>query len=191
MAGGWRLEWLSQQLHPRFPGGTTRFALIAGLAGGDHVVPCVLSAHVSRKDMVQSYLTGLPATVLAGILITDENPSPRQLCLWARPFDHMSQTNNRGGYHREGRTSNHTRIVFDHFGLVLEDQYDSAPDLADIEGLEVLVENQHGGNLTSQFPLYQLILPRKEGALQQQRGVAPRLVKPLCSGKVSRFMGAE
>lgn len=140
----WRLGWLSQQFHPRFLGGTTRFALIAGLAGSDYIAPYVFSAHVAWKDMVQGHLAGLPTTVLAGILITDENLPPRQFCLWARPFHHMNQTNNRRRYHRGRWTSNHARIVFDHFGLVFEDQNDSTPDPGDIEGLEVLVENKHG-----------------------------------------------
>jgi hypothetical protein len=67
------LGWLMNQSHPGFLGGSACLATITGNTGTDHIFPGMLSAPVSRDDMVQGKVSALLATILAGVLVTLEN----------------------------------------------------------------------------------------------------------------------
>jgi len=64
-----------EESHPCLPGGPLAFALIAGHAGGDHVLPVGLASAGTGHHMIygQSALGGLSATVLAGIVVSGQD----------------------------------------------------------------------------------------------------------------------
>jgi hypothetical protein len=61
---------LMQQFHPCFLWCASALAPVAGDTGTDYVVPVMLPTPPARDNMVQGKFLGLPATVLAGILVT-------------------------------------------------------------------------------------------------------------------------
>jgi hypothetical protein len=64
---------VSEKLHARHFGRTTRFALIAGLAGAYDVVPGVYAPEAARHNMVYREFFGLPAAVLTGEIVSHKN----------------------------------------------------------------------------------------------------------------------
>ena len=48
-------------------------AMVAGLAGGDEVLPGVAAAAMARDDVVEGKVVGLAAAVLAGVPVPGED----------------------------------------------------------------------------------------------------------------------
>jgi len=69
-----------EEPHPCLLGGPLAFALIAGHAGGDHVLPVGLASAGTGHHMIygQAALGGLSATVLADVVVSSQNRPPRQ-----------------------------------------------------------------------------------------------------------------
>ena len=72
-------ERLANQLHPGFLGGSTCLTAITGYTGTNYIFPSMLSALVSRDDMVQGKLSSFLTTILTGVLVTFENLKSGQL----------------------------------------------------------------------------------------------------------------
>src|SRR5438046_2560388 len=62
-----RLEWRSVEPQPSLLEHLAALAVVALLAGRDEVLPRVAAAAVTRNDVVQGEVRGLPAAVLAGV----------------------------------------------------------------------------------------------------------------------------
>ena len=65
--------------YPCLLGGPLAFALIAGHAGGDHILPVGLASAGTGHHMIygQLALDGLSATVLAGIVVSSQDRPAR------------------------------------------------------------------------------------------------------------------
>jgi hypothetical protein len=83
---------LMQQSHPCFIRRTSAFASVARNAGTNHIVPGVLSTPSPWNNMVQGKLLGLPATILAGALVTVKYLKPAQFLLMARTTNHIDES---------------------------------------------------------------------------------------------------
>lgn len=83
------LRGAANEIHFRFLGAATCFAVVAGLAGADHVVPIMLAAEMTRDNMIQGQLLRFLATVLAGVAIPNQYLSPCQPPLWLRTLDQI------------------------------------------------------------------------------------------------------
>jgi hypothetical protein len=95
IAGDVRGGRLPQGLHPYFLRKAARLAAVAGHAGADHILPLVLAAPVAWDNMVNGQLMRLPATVLAGIAVSDEHLPPGELALRSRALDEVDEADDR------------------------------------------------------------------------------------------------
>jgi hypothetical protein len=65
--------------------------VVAGLAGGDHVLPAVPTAPVPWQNVVQRQLAGLLTAVLAGEAVPKEDVAPCEPALWPGAPDQVDQ----------------------------------------------------------------------------------------------------
>jgi hypothetical protein len=87
------LRGAANELHFRFLGDATCFAVVASLAGADHVVPIMLAAEMTRDNMIQGQFLGFPATILAGVAIANKHLSLCQPPLRLRALDQIDEAN--------------------------------------------------------------------------------------------------
>jgi hypothetical protein len=74
--------------HPATP-----FAMVAVRARGDNIGPNMLTAEVTRRDVIHGQTAlALPA-VLTGIIVTAKDFPSGQLNMWARPMNLALQSN--------------------------------------------------------------------------------------------------
>lgn len=85
------LRGVANELHPRFLGAATCFAVVASLAGADYVVPIMLAAEMTRDNMIQGQLPRFLATVLAGVAVSNKYLSPCQPPLRVRTLDQIDE----------------------------------------------------------------------------------------------------
>lgn len=85
------LSGAANELHSRFLGAATCFAVVASLAGADYVVPIMPAAEITRDNMIQGQLPGFLATVLAGVAVSNEYLSLCQPSLWLRTLHQIDE----------------------------------------------------------------------------------------------------
>ncbi len=111
---------------------------------------------MARYDVIERQFTGLAAAVLAGVGVADEDFSPGQLDSRARPADQVLQANDGRRAVVGSRSPNQLMVVLEHFGPLAEHQPEGPRQVAHVEGLIVLIENQdhavHGRIVSEEGP---------------------------------------
>jgi hypothetical protein len=90
--------------------------------------------------MVQREVARLLTAVLAGEAVAEENVASGEAPLGAWPTDEVDQADDGGDFEDGGRAVEVTPAVLDYFGFTAVDQYESAPDVADVQRLVVLIQ---------------------------------------------------
>lgn len=83
------------------------------------------------------------ATVLAGVVVANEDLAPAKLYTRMRSPDHVGETNHRGRVVPLPRRHQVEIIRLKDFGLAGNHEDDGAPDVADVERFVIVVENEH------------------------------------------------
>ena len=83
------------RLHVRLFHFAPTLAMVAVGAGRHDVRPDVLTAHMARDHMVHRQPAVALSTILAGIIITAKDFTPRQFDVWTRPMNLILQPNDR------------------------------------------------------------------------------------------------
>ena len=94
-------------------------------------------------DVVEGQVVRLPAAVLAGVPVAREDLAARQLDPRPRPADEVLEPDDGGRAVLGPRRPDHLVVVFDHFGLLAEHEAEGARQVADVERLVVLVQNEY------------------------------------------------
>ena len=89
--------------------------------------------------MVDRQIAAANATVLAGVVIANENFPTRQLHTWPGPPDHVDEPNHRRGKEFALRGHDWNSIELKHLCLLMEDEAERATNRADVKRLVVLV----------------------------------------------------
>ncbi len=89
-----------EQMHLRLFKRATAFMMVAAWAGGNQVIPSVLSPQMARDDVIDRQGRSVFAAVLAGIVISAQDLTLGELDARARSFYHSLQTNNRRSWVR-------------------------------------------------------------------------------------------
>jgi hypothetical protein len=114
--------------------------MIAAFTGCHDVVPIMAAAAVARKDVIQCQVARLLATVLAGEAVSQEDIAARETALRPRAANEVNQADDGRNFENGGGTMEITAAVLDDLGFAAIDQYESAPDVADVQRLVVLIQ---------------------------------------------------
>ena len=93
-AGG-RFLGRVMQVHVRFFGVPSAFAVITSGAGRHHVCPDMLASQVSGSDVIHRQVAILPTAVLAGIIVPSKDLAASQLDARPRSADHILEADDR------------------------------------------------------------------------------------------------
>ena len=98
---------------------------------------------MARHDVVEGQVVRLPAAVLAGVPVAGEDLAAGELDPRPRAADQVLEADDGGravlGPHRP----DHLVVVFDHFGLLAEDEAEGPRQVTDVQRLVVLVQNEY------------------------------------------------
>ena len=126
-----------QQVHVHFPQLSAAFMMVAARAGSHYVGPDVLAAQVLGGDMIHRQFAGMPATVLAGVVIPTENLPAGQLDLQARAMDHLVEPDDRRAGQGLFNRLDGAATIHHHVGFSGEDQANGTTGIADVHGFEI------------------------------------------------------
>ena len=133
-----------QQVHMHLFDFAPAFAMIAMRAGGYHIRPHMLPAHVPGVNMINCQPIITSAAILAGIIVAAKYLAPRQLDARSRTVDLHFQPNDR-------RTRDHlfycfyvTASIDHHIGFARQEQSNRTPCTTDIDRFKISVKHQHG-----------------------------------------------
>jgi hypothetical protein len=129
------------------------FEVVAGRAGRDHIRPGVHPAQVTRQDVVDGQVVYFPSTVLAGIIVAAENLAPGQFDSRARAMNHILEADDGWTWERCRDSFNLAAPVGNQRGFSGEHQPDSPPHVANINWLEVGVQNQDIHNISKTWQI--------------------------------------
>jgi hypothetical protein len=137
-----RLERRADESHPGLLEELAALAVVTALAGRDEVVPGVAAAAVARHDVVERQVVGRSTAVLARMAVAGEHLAASQLDARPGPADLVLQPDDTRGAELRPRRPDHLVVVFDHFGLLAEDESKGSRQVADVERFVVLVEHE-------------------------------------------------
>src|SRR5205823_1727241 len=92
---------------------------------------------------VEGQVVRLTTAVLARVVVTDEDLTPRQLHPWPRALDVVLQPDDGWRAVVNPRRPDDLVIELDHFGLLAEQQAEGSRQVADVERLVILVQHEH------------------------------------------------
>lgn len=139
-----RLMRQVEQTHTCFFGTPSALAVIARRARGYHVGPGVLAALVTGYHMIDGEPQFAAAAVLTCIIIAAEHFPTRQLHARARASHLVLEPDHRRSREKEGDGAKVPSTIGHHCGLSSKDEDYSAARCANVDGLEVRVEDQDG-----------------------------------------------
>jgi hypothetical protein len=98
---------------------------------------------MAGDDVVQGQLLGALATVLAREAITQEDISPREAAIEVWPSHQTKEADNRWHRHHHARGAKGAPTVLHQLGLAAVQEDQSTAHSANVEGVVVLVEDEH------------------------------------------------
>lgn len=137
--------WLARLAEERHAGLFRRpaaLSVVAGLAGGDQVLPAMGTAAMARDDMVDSEVFGLFAAILAGVVVAQEQLATRQFRDRVDPLDEVEQADHRWADELVRGRVEDSLAQFDDFRLAVPDQNKGTASRTDIQWLKILVEDK-------------------------------------------------
>jgi len=133
--------------------GAPAFAVVAGRAGSDQVLPGMLAAQVTGDEVVDSQGQGMQTAVLAGVVVPAQDFALGQLDRRARSPDHLIQPDDRGSRKDLGDRFDLAAAVEDQAGPAGDHQGDGPAGVTHVDGLKVGIEHQdrgiHAGNYST------------------------------------------
>ena len=138
-----RRRGLVEQAHIRLARRAARLAVVARDAGAHHIPPSVLPVARAREYVVKRQVAGGLAAVLAAKAVAVEYGAARQPPPNQRALDHIEEAYHRGNRHAARYRGYVVAAVYQRFGFAAPKQDYRPPRVADVEGLVVLVQNQH------------------------------------------------
>ena len=127
----------------RLLGRPAALAVVARLARRHEVLPRVAAAAVAREHVVEGEVVRLPAAVLAGVAVAAEDLAPGELDARPRPADVVLEPDDRRGAVDLPDRADLGVVVLDDLGLGPEHEAERPRDVADVQGLVVLVQDEH------------------------------------------------
>ena len=118
-------------------------AVVARLAGGDEVLPRVGAAAVARHHVVEGEVVAGAPAVLARVAVAGEDLATGQLDARPRPADVVLEADHGRGAVDLADRADLGVVVLDDLGLRAEQEPERPRDVADVEGLVVLVQHEH------------------------------------------------
>src|SRR5512143_2602335 len=100
---------------------------------------------MSGHHMIERQVVPALSAVLAGVVVALEDLLARQLHHGARPLHVVREADDGGRGEGEALAGDDVAVLLDDGRLLLGEQHDSAPDVADVQRLIVEVEDQHIG----------------------------------------------
>ena len=93
--------------------------------------------------MVEREVVGLAPAVLARVAVAAEYLAARQLHARPRPANHMLEADDGWRAVLDPRRPHHLVVELDHLGLLTEEEPEGPWQVADVERLVVLVQNEY------------------------------------------------
>ncbi len=134
-----------QQAHLGLFDGAPTLAMIAMWAGGHQVVPGVLASQVAWDNVIDSQGSRVLTTILAGVVIASQDLALGELDPWAGAMDHFFQSDNGWARVYLPNGLDLAASIEDQAGFSINNEGDGTAGIADVDRLEVSVENQYGG----------------------------------------------
>lgn len=134
-----------EEPHPCLLGGPLAFALIAGHAGGDHVLPVGLASAGTGHHMIYGQLTlcRLSATILAGVVVSGQYRPPRQgQKQTARDPHKVDQPDDQRKIEGEPLGADLSLGSLDYLGFLLEKEDDSPSQGDNVERFKGSIKHQ-------------------------------------------------
>ncbi len=127
------------QFHPGLGYRFAALAVVAALAGAHQVVPGVRPGLAARDYVVEGEVARAYAAILAGIIVADEYLFAAEAGARVRSPDEVLQADDRRAVYLEGGRPHDLVVKLQHLGLSAQHQNESAPDVAHVERLKILV----------------------------------------------------
>jgi len=138
--------WRRKEPYPCLLGSSLAFALIAGHAGGDHVLPVGLASAGTGHHMIYGQLAfyGLSATILTGIMVSSEDRPPRQgQKETARDPHKVDQPNDQRKIKGEALGADLSLSSLDYLGFLFEKEDDSPSQGDNVERFKGSIKHEH------------------------------------------------
>lgn len=135
-----------EEPHPCLLGLPLAFTLIAGHAGGDHVLPVGLASAGTGHQMIYSQLAldRLSATILAGITVSGQDrPSRQRQKETARDPHKVDQPDDQGDIKGEPLGADLSLGSLDYLGFLFEKEDNSPSHSDDVERFKGSVKHEH------------------------------------------------
>ncbi len=91
--------------------------MVASLASGYDVFPCVLAALASRDDVIKGHVGASSTAVLARVAVAQENLSAREFAAVKGFADHVDETDNLGAFEHPGNGVDVFDTALNRFGF--------------------------------------------------------------------------
>src|SRR5437870_3049047 len=108
-----------EERHPRLSERAPALSVVARLAGGDNVLPHMLTATMTWYHVIEREVVATPPAVLAGVVVANENFLARHLHDRARTLHVIRETDHRRRRERETLTRHEVSVLLDDARLLL------------------------------------------------------------------------
>lgn len=133
-----------QERHVGLSWGAVAFLNVAFQTGSHNIVPSVFAPSGARHDVIDSEIVSAVPAVLARVLVSVKNVSPRETDLLVWNFDVGAQANNR----RQRKIIRyHLAVMLDLLGFSFNEQNNGSPPTSDIQRLVRCIQHQYFGQV--------------------------------------------
>ena len=139
-----RTNGAAAKMHFRLAGGPVPFSVVASDASRHEILPAFVSPPCLRLDMVHGQRDVGPATVLASVPVAPEHVLPGKDNSLEGYSHEDRKPNDAGQRHRNGHGAQELPVIGSHeLGFSEVQETDRLLDVADAQGLVIVVENEH------------------------------------------------
>lgn len=133
-----------QERHICLSWGAVAFLHVAFQTGSHNIVPSVLTPSGARHDVIDREIVSAVPAVLAGVLVSMKDVSPRETNLLVWNFDVGAQANNRG---QRKIIRYHLAVMLDLLSFSFNEQNNGSPPTSYIQRLVRCVQHQYFGQV--------------------------------------------
>ena len=139
-----RANRFAQQVHLRLSGEVISFFVVAPNAGGNEVLPSILPSACPGNNMIHRQRDICSPAILTTMTIPAKNvlPGEDDFLEWDTNVDREANDAWERHRHRNGMQEPAVRC-FDQLGFPQEQKNDSFLDVADAQGLVIVIQNEH------------------------------------------------
>lgn len=135
----------SVEHHARFLHALGALAVITGATAGDNVVPRVPATATAGNHVIDGQISAVISTILARVVIANENLAPAQFDAWARASYEGPESNDRGRLKSTLGGVQSVIVLLEHISLATKYEHKGPSNVAHVQRFIVLVQYQDGG----------------------------------------------